>query len=135
MLSIASVTTAAARFTNDSSASDSSPTEPVSHQAPALSAIVATAAAIDSHANLTSEVRLMFPARREGADRGGRSTEARRTRRATCGSLRERRDDAGDERLLIPRVCGHRVTEPHDHQRARRDHGDVLAGMPGGVKD
>ncbi len=54
---MASVTTAAARFTNDSSASDRSPTEPVSHHAAPLSAIVATAARIDSQAKRTSEPR------------------------------------------------------------------------------
>ena len=48
--SIDTASSAAARFTKDSSASDSSPTEPVSHQASNLSAIVASAAATDSQA-------------------------------------------------------------------------------------
>ena len=41
---------AAARLTMDSSASDSRPTEPVSHQASVLSPMVASAAATDSQA-------------------------------------------------------------------------------------
>ena len=41
---------AAARLTIDSSASDKRPTEPVSHQAAAFSAMVASAAAIESQA-------------------------------------------------------------------------------------
>ena len=48
--SIDTASSAAARFTKDSSASDSSPTEPVSHQASVLSAIVASAATTDSQA-------------------------------------------------------------------------------------
>ena len=47
---ITSANEAPARFTKDSIASDSRPTEPVSHQAIALSAMVATAAAIEIHA-------------------------------------------------------------------------------------
>src|SRR5574341_2247169 len=49
--SMESASSAAARLTIDSSASESRPTEPVSHQANALSEIVATAAAMDSQAN------------------------------------------------------------------------------------
>ena len=45
-----SATTAATRLTTDSAASDSSPTEPVSHAANALRAMVVTAAPIDSQA-------------------------------------------------------------------------------------
>ena len=41
---------AVARLTNDSSASESSPTEPVNAHAVALSAIVATAAHAEIHA-------------------------------------------------------------------------------------
>ena len=41
---------AATRFTSDSAASESSPTEPESHQATTLRTIVATAAPIDSQA-------------------------------------------------------------------------------------
>ena len=48
--SIDSASSAAARLTRDSSASDSRPTEPVSHQASVLSPIVAIAAATDSQA-------------------------------------------------------------------------------------
>src|SRR3954454_13815079 len=42
--------TAATRLTTDSAASESRPTDPVSRYAPAFSAMVTTAAAIDSHA-------------------------------------------------------------------------------------
>src|SRR4051812_14113362 len=42
--------TAASRLTTDSAASESRPTDPVSRYAPAFSAMVTTAAAIDSHA-------------------------------------------------------------------------------------
>ena len=42
---------AATRFTVDSAASDSRPTDPVIHHAPVLRTMVASAAAIDSHAN------------------------------------------------------------------------------------
>ena len=45
---------AAARFTIDSSASERSPTEPVSRQAAILSAMVTIAAAMESHANFAS---------------------------------------------------------------------------------
>jgi hypothetical protein len=45
-----SASSAAARLTIDSSASESRPTEPVSHQASAFRPIVASAAAIDSQA-------------------------------------------------------------------------------------
>ena len=48
--SMANAMTAPARLTPDSRASDSSPTDPVSHQATAFSTMVASAAAIDSHA-------------------------------------------------------------------------------------
>ena len=47
---MASAIIAPARLTTDSSASESSPTEPVSHQAKDLSTMVASAAAIDSQA-------------------------------------------------------------------------------------
>ena len=47
---MASAMTAPARLTPDSSASESSPTEPVNHQASVFSAIVARAAAIDNQA-------------------------------------------------------------------------------------
>ncbi len=47
---IHSANDAPARLTKDSSASDSSPTEPVIHHAKALKAMVEMAAAIDSHA-------------------------------------------------------------------------------------
>src|SRR4051812_45109013 len=42
--------TAATRFTTDSAASESSPTDPVSRYAPVFSAMVTTAAAIESRA-------------------------------------------------------------------------------------
>ena len=59
---------APARFTSDSSASDSRPTEPVSRQATVFSSIVAIAAAIDSHANRVSEGGLIgLRYRRRGA--------------------------------------------------------------------
>src|SRR5689334_10198384 len=45
-----SARSAAARLTSDSSASERSPTESVSHQAKVLSPIVATAAPTESHA-------------------------------------------------------------------------------------
>ena len=48
--SMASAITAPARFTPDSSASESRPTEPVIHQAAAFNTMVVSAAAIDSHA-------------------------------------------------------------------------------------
>src|SRR5690606_29503492 len=48
MVTIASANSAAARLTSDSIASDSSPTESVSHQASVFSAMVASAAATDS---------------------------------------------------------------------------------------
>jgi len=48
--SMASAISAPARLTNDSSASDSRPTEPVSHQATPLRTMVASAVAIDSQA-------------------------------------------------------------------------------------
>ena len=48
IVTIASANIAPARLTSDSIASDSRPTEPVSHQAPVFSAIVASATAIDS---------------------------------------------------------------------------------------
>src|SRR5688500_9785878 len=50
-LSIHSAMKAAPRLTNDSRASDSSPTEPVSHHAHILSPMVAMAAATASQAN------------------------------------------------------------------------------------
>src|SRR5690625_602074 len=46
-----SAITAATRLTTDSAASDSNPTEPVTHQAVTLSAMVTIAVATDSHAN------------------------------------------------------------------------------------
>src|SRR5262245_41874470 len=48
MLTISSANAAPARLTSDSSASDSKPTELVSHHAPNFSAIVASATATDS---------------------------------------------------------------------------------------
>jgi len=45
-----SASTAAARLTSDSSASESRPTDPVSHHAAVFRPIVASAAAIDSQA-------------------------------------------------------------------------------------
>lgn len=48
--SVTSATTAATRFTPDSRASESRPTDPVSAHATAFNPIVSTAAAIDSHA-------------------------------------------------------------------------------------
>src|SRR3954466_767215 len=48
--SIESMRSAAARLTSDSRASESSPTDPVSHHAYALSAMVASAAAMESQA-------------------------------------------------------------------------------------
>jgi hypothetical protein len=50
MVSATSAAKAATRFTSDSSASESSPTEPVSRYAPAFSVIVARAAAMESQA-------------------------------------------------------------------------------------
>ncbi len=50
MVSIVSATDAPARLTNDSIASESRPTEPVSKYAAPFSVIVATAAAMESHA-------------------------------------------------------------------------------------
>ena len=47
-VTIHSPNTAAARLTKDSSASDSKPTEPVTHQAQVLSAMVSSATAIDT---------------------------------------------------------------------------------------
>src|SRR5688572_17584958 len=52
MVSIASITVAPTRFTVPSSASESRPTEPVSHQASSLRAIVASAATMESNAYL-----------------------------------------------------------------------------------
>src|SRR5450759_705333 len=49
-----SATTAATRLTTDSAASERSPTDPVSRYAPDFSAIVTTAAEIDSHANFVN---------------------------------------------------------------------------------
>lgn len=46
-----SAITAATRLTTDSAASDNSPTDPVTHQATTLSAMVTIAVATDSHAN------------------------------------------------------------------------------------
>ena len=54
-VTIPSVRRAAARFTTDSSASESSPTEPVRRYATVFRAIVATAAATESQANLARE--------------------------------------------------------------------------------
>ena len=51
--------TAPTRFTSDSIASDMKPTEPVSTYAAALSAIVTTAAAMESQAKRTSDLRGM----------------------------------------------------------------------------
>jgi hypothetical protein len=48
------------RLTSDSSASDSRPTEPVTYQARLFSAIVASAAAIDSQAKRVSDRRAGF---------------------------------------------------------------------------
>ncbi len=45
-------TIAATRLTSDSAASESRPTDPVSHAAPPFSPMVTTAAAIESQANL-----------------------------------------------------------------------------------
>ncbi len=45
-------TIAATRLTTDSAASESRPTDPVIHHAKVFSAMVRSAAAIDSHANL-----------------------------------------------------------------------------------
>ena len=47
--------TAATRLTNDSAASDSRPTDPVRSQAAVLSPMVATAAAMESHAKRASD--------------------------------------------------------------------------------
>jgi hypothetical protein len=47
-VTIASAKIAPARLTTDSIASDSRPTEPVSHQAPVFSTIVASATATES---------------------------------------------------------------------------------------
>src|SRR3989338_5231400 len=58
--SMASAISAPARLTKDSSASDSSPTEPVSHQAAPLSRMVESAAAIERYAQRFSEVDSMF---------------------------------------------------------------------------
>src|SRR3954470_9315652 len=58
-----SMRSAAARLTSDSSASDSRPTEPVSHQASAFKAMVAMAAAIESQAKRS---RLVDFTRAEG---------------------------------------------------------------------
>jgi hypothetical protein len=52
---MARVSSAAARFTSDSSASERSPTEPVRRNAMVFSPIVATAAPTDSQANRTRE--------------------------------------------------------------------------------
>jgi hypothetical protein len=49
-VSAQSAITAAMRFTIDSAASESRPTDPVRRQAPIFSAIVAIAAQMDSHA-------------------------------------------------------------------------------------
>src|SRR5512143_1290127 len=54
---MASAISAPARLTNDSSASESRPTEPVSHQATPLSPMVAKAAAMESQAKRCSEGR------------------------------------------------------------------------------
>jgi hypothetical protein len=51
--------TAPIKLTKESIASESNPTEPVRKYAPDLSAMVATAAAIESQAKLVSEVRLI----------------------------------------------------------------------------
>ena len=54
---------AATRLTTDSIASDSKPTEPVSHQAKVFNAIVTTAAAMDSQAYRVSDERSIFEVR------------------------------------------------------------------------
>lgn len=48
MVTMASAKIAPARLTSDSIASDSRPTDPVSHHAPVFSAMVASAAAMES---------------------------------------------------------------------------------------
>src|SRR5262249_60006088 len=52
---------AARRLTNDSRASDRSPTEPVMKYAPAFRAMVSTAATIDSQANRVRDRGLSIP--------------------------------------------------------------------------
>jgi hypothetical protein len=56
---ITSANSAATRFTTDSAASESSPTEPVSAHASVLSVIVASAAATDSHSSRASGGRAL----------------------------------------------------------------------------
>ena len=52
MVTMASANMAPARLTKDSSASDSRPTEPVSHQASVLSTMVSSATTIDNRKRL-----------------------------------------------------------------------------------
>src|ERR1043165_1102268 len=113
--SIDSAITPAARLTNDSRASDSSPTEPVTHQARPLRTIVATAAAIESRAKRSSigAVEPHFPAGFHGWERrvrefrqrdvGRRGGEFSHLQRASHGQDDGRRCDDAEQ------VLGRRV--------------------------
>src|SRR5688572_25452406 len=60
MVSMASAMIAPARLTNDSSASESKPTEPVKKYAAAFNRIVKSAAAMESHAKRVREARFVI---------------------------------------------------------------------------
>src|SRR6476646_4204645 len=81
-VSIKSAITAPTTFTSDSIASDMKPTDPVSTYAADLSAIVTTAAAMESHAKRTSDLRGMTNrAATAGASRPRRLQPRPRVRR------------------------------------------------------
>src|SRR5699024_3073853 len=95
-------TTAATRFTVDSAASESRPTESVITHAPVFSVIVRIAATIDSHANLRRSTRSCAGGgevsgaaiMREGPWQGDRG---RASRRARCARRSARSEEHTSE--------------------------------------
>src|SRR5258708_13979952 len=129
-----SASSAAARLTTDSRASDSSPTEPVSHQANALRVIVANAAAIESRAYRASwigSISLHQPSwlrRRQIPGRLRQLDERNMARLAGQGDKTPRLQRARQRELPHRAVSRNQQQRLRQRMRIRRSWLELLAG-------